>query len=42
MLFDHGPLTYAGRWHEIRDEQVLMMDVAVHDTGNSEDSRVIH
>lgn len=31
-----GPRTLIGRWHEVREGQVLMMDVAVHDADASE------
>ena len=32
------PRTYVGRWHEVRDGQVFMMDVAVHDSSSAEES----
>ena len=34
-----GPKTFIGRWHEVRDGQVLMMDVAVHDEAAADNSR---
>jgi len=33
-----GPRTFVGRWHEVRDGQVLMVDVAVHDSESSSES----
>jgi len=33
-----GPRTFVGRWHEVRDGQVLMVDVAVHDSGSASES----
>ncbi|GJM23070.1 MAG: hypothetical protein DHS20C15_29850 [Planctomycetota bacterium] len=33
-----GPHTLIGRWHEVREGQVLMMDVAKHDASAAEES----
>jgi hypothetical protein len=39
VVYTSGHQTYIGRWHEVRDDSVLMMDVCVHDDQTNQTAR---